>query len=406
MRLKPAFQIKTLRVRIKDRHAKTLIELGNEVNTVWNFSQDISLKCLAREHRFMTAFDIAAYTKGAGKEGMKLHSQSIQAVTEEYCARRKQFSRAKLRWRVSTGSRRSLVWIPFKPVAIRYQSGQLFYGKVALGLWDSYGLSQYELGAGSFSEDSKGRWYANITVKIPELVGPRLPKREAVGIDLGLREFAAFSDAALDTVQANRFYRDLEPALAIAQMAGKKDRVKAIHAKIANRRKDALHKLSTRLIKDYGVIVVGDVDSSKLVKTKMAKSVLDAGWSTFKTQLMYKSLGAASVFKEVNESYSTQDCSACGAREGPKGLSALGVKSWTCPKCGVQHDRNRNAAQNILVKGLLELENEKPVAVEVQTLGFAKAYETVMNEDSGDCIPMAGPGIWPLAVGIMVSSGP
>jgi hypothetical protein len=78
-------------------------------------------------------------------------------------------------------------------------------------------------------------------------------------------------------VQSNRLFRDLEPALAVAQRAGKKKRAKAIHAKISNRRKNALHKLSTGLVKNYGVIVVGNVSSSKLVKTKMAKSVLDAG---------------------------------------------------------------------------------------------------------------------------------
>ena len=393
--------IKTLRVRIKDRHAKLLIELGNEVNTVWNFSQDLSLKVLEREQRFMSAFDIAAYTKGAGKEGLRLHSQTIQAVTEEYCTRRKQFKKPKLRWRVSRGPKRSLGWIPFKASAISFKAGQLFYGKMPFGLWDSYGLKDYELGAGSFSEDARGRWYANITVKIPELCGPPKPTpTQSVGVDLGLREFAAFSDPALETVQANRFFRDLEPALAAAQRAGKKKRAKAIHAKISNRRKDALHKLSTGLVKNYGVIVVGNVSSSKLVKTKMAKSVLDAGWSTFKTQLLYKSHWAAVAFKEVNESFSTQDCSACGTRAGPKGQSELHVATWTCPCCGVVHDRNRNAAQNILVRGLLEIEKENSAS------GEARAYEADVNKDSGETLPMAGPGIRPLVAGITVSSGP
>jgi hypothetical protein len=213
--------IKTLRVRIKDRHAKLLIELGSEVNTVWNFSQDLSLKVLEREQRFMSAFDIAAYTKCAGKEGLRLHSQTIQAVSEEYGTRRKQFKKLKLRWRVSLGPKRSLGWIPVKASAIRFKGGQLHYGKLALGLWDSYGLKDYELGPGSVSEDARGRWYANITVKIPELCGaPKPTPAQSVAIDLGLREFAAFSDPALETVQSNRFFRDLEAALAVAQRAG------------------------------------------------------------------------------------------------------------------------------------------------------------------------------------------
>jgi putative transposase len=369
--------IKTLRVRIKDRHAKVMLGLAGEVNQVWNFSQDLTLKCLEREHRFMSAFDIAAYTKGAGKEGMQLHSQTIQAVTEEYCTRRKQFKRAKLRWRVSRGARRSLGWIPFKASAIRYRNGQLHYGKIALGLWDSYGLKDYELGPGSFSEDARGRWYANITVKIPELCGPVQTKaKQALGIDLGLRELAGFSDAELEPIQAKSFYRDLEPNLAVAQRAGKKKRTRDIHAKIANRRKDFLHKLSTRLVKTYGVIVVGDVSSSKLVKTKMAKSVLDSGWSTFKTQLSYKSHRAATVFKEVKESFSTQDCSVCGTRTGPKGQKDLGIKRWTCPCCGIEHDRNRNAAVNIVLKGLLEIDKE------ISTTGEGKTCEAVVNKDA------------------------
>ena len=330
-----------------------LLGLASEVNFVWNYSKELSLKVLEREHRFMSAFDMAEFTRGADKEGLQLHSQTVQAVSEEYCKRRKQFKKAKLRWRVSKGSRRSLGWIPFKAVAIHYKQGQLHYGKLALGLWDSYGLADFNLGAGSFSEDSRGRWYANITVSTPELCGPRPQKKDCIGIDLGLRELAAFSDPDLKSIQAQHFYRDLEPALATAQRAGKKARTRAIHAKIANRRKDFLHKLSTKLVKQYETIVVGNVSSSKLVKTKMAKSVLDSGWAMFRAQLMYKSLEAASVFKEVNESFSTQDCSACGARTGPKGLAGLEVSKWTCPVCSTHHDRNQNAAQNILVRGLL-----------------------------------------------------
>ena len=394
--MRPDPFIKTLRVRIKDRHAKALLAFSVEVNQVWNYSQDLSLKVLEREHRFMSAFDIAAYTKGAGKEGLSLHSQTIQAVSEEYVTRRKQFKKQKLRWRVSRGPKRSLGWIPFKASAIRYQSGQLYYGKLALGLWDSYGLKHYELGVGSFSEDARGRWYANITVKLPELCGPSLPKpADSVGVDLGLRELAAFSDASLESVAAHRFYRDLEPKLAVAQRSGNKKRVRAIHAKIANRRKDALHKLSTGLVKKYGVIVVGNVSSSKLAKTGMAKSVMDAGWSTFKEQLLYKSeilssRGAATVFKEVNESFSTQDCSACGARTGPKGRSQLHVTTWTCPCCAIVHDRNRNAARNILDKGLLEIEKEQSAAVE------ARASEAVASKSEQS----DGRGTTPLVAGI------
>ena len=82
---------KVLRLRIKDKHAAHLLAQSREVNQVWNYSQDLALQVLQREHRFMSAFDMAAYTKGAAQEGLTLHSQTVQAVSEEYCARRRQF---------------------------------------------------------------------------------------------------------------------------------------------------------------------------------------------------------------------------------------------------------------------------------------------------------------------------
>jgi transposase len=94
-----------------------------------------------------------------------------------------------------------------------------------------------------------------------------------------LRTFAAFSDEALPPIEAERCYRDLEPVLARAQRARHRNRTRAIHAKIANRRKDFLHQLSTRLVTGYGALFVGNVNGSALAKTRQAKSVFDAGWS-------------------------------------------------------------------------------------------------------------------------------
>jgi putative transposase len=152
----------------------------------------------------------------------------------------------------------------------------------------------------------------------------------SLGIDLGLRTFAAFTDEALPPIEAERFYRDLEPALARAQRAGHRNRARANHAKIANRRKDFLHNLSTRLVKANGAIVVGNVNASALAKTRLAKSVLDAGWS---------------------EAFSTQDCSVCNSRAGPKDRKDLGIRGWQYTVCGAIRDRNVNAAHNILAAG-------------------------------------------------------
>ena len=106
------------------------------------------------------------------------------------------------------------------------------------------------------------------------------------------------------------------------------------------------------LTQAYGAIFVGIVSSSKLVKTKMAKSTLGAGWSSLKTMLEYKSRQAGVIFEEVNEAYSTQICSSCGeiSDNSPIGRADLKKRSWKC-HCGSVHDRDINGALNILAFG-------------------------------------------------------
>ena len=378
---------KVLRLRIKDKHASLLLAQSREVNRVWNYSQDLALQVLHRTGKFMSAYDMAEYTRGAAKEGLSLHSQTVQAVSEEYCTRRRQFKKAKLRWRVSHGSRRSLGWIPVKATALRYKNGQVHYQGVPLSLWDSYGLKDYTLRSGSFCEDSRGRWYLNVTVDVKK---PEASTgTSSVGIDLGLKDFATLSNG--EKVEAQKIYRGAEAKLAVAQRANNKKRTKAIHAQIANRRKDFLHKLSASLVKENGAIFVGDVNAAGLAKTKMAKSVLDAGWSAFRTMLKYKCDNAAVWFDEVGESYSTQECCACHARTGPKGLADLSVREWSCSACGAQHDRDTNAAKNILARGL--------ALMEISIAAEARAVEAAMNEVVG-ASTITGAGHGPLDVGI------
>jgi IS605 OrfB family transposase len=248
------------------------------------------------------------------------------------------------------GSRRSLGWIPFKGVAIHAAHDQVRFADKWLSLWDSYGLGAYRIRAGNFCEDARGRRYLNacVAVTVTEPSDRSAMNRE-VGIDLGLKDLAATSSG--EKLSAPQFYRGHEARLASAQRAGKKCRVRAIHAKIANRRKDSLHQFSTRLVREHDTIFVGNVNVGALVKTPYAKSVLDAGWSAFRTMLRYKCAFAGVTFAEVNEAFSTQVCSACNARSGPKGIADLGIRAWTCGECGTVHDRDVNAAKNILAAG-------------------------------------------------------
>ncbi|QXR19731.1 transposase [Acinetobacter variabilis] len=341
--------MKTLKLRIKDKHCKVLDQLASEVNFVWNYVNDLSFKHLKRTGDFFSAFDMTQYTKGTSKL-CGLHSQTVQGITEEYVDKRRQHKKAKLKWRVSNkkSARRSLGWIPFKKVAIKYADGYVQYGKQKFKLWDSYGISKYSVRTGSFVEDSRGRWYVCLVVDSPKQDKPTATK--AIGIDLGLKDVATCSDG---TVISNpKFYRNYEQKLGIAQRARNKKRVRALHAKIANCRKDHLHKASTLLVKENALIVVGDLSASKLVKTKMAKSVLDTGFSALKTMLKYKCENAGVLFEEVSEKFTTQICSGCGeiTSSSPKGRTDLRIRVWEC-ECGSINHRDLNSAKNILALG-------------------------------------------------------
>src|SRR5258708_11554533 len=300
-----ATQSKVLRPRLKDTHAKILGALAREVNFVWNYCNELQITMFNRERRFLWGYDLAKSPRGSTKEGLHLHSQTVQAIAQEYATRRRQFRKLRLRWRKSTGSRRSLGWIPFKRTAIHAAHGQVKFAGRWLSLWDSYGLDAYQIRAGNVCEDARGRWYLNACVAVP-VAEPtdRSSATRDVGIDLGLKDLVATS--AGEKLSAPQFYRGLEAKLAIAQRAGKKHRVRAIHAKIANRRKDSLHQWSTRLVRGHDAIYVGNVSACALAKTPHAKSVLDAGWSAFRTMLRYKCDFAGATFAEVDEGFSTQ----------------------------------------------------------------------------------------------------
>jgi putative transposase len=351
---------KTLKVRIKDKHAKILCEWARAVNFTWNYINELSSRSIRERGKFLSAFDIHPYTTGAAKE-LGLHSHTLQCVAKEYVTRRKQFRRARLNWRKSSGSKRSLGWVPVNTGMATWKNGQVYHNGQYFGVWDSFGLGEYKFRSSSFNEDSRGRWYFNVVIEIHELIGPVLPAPVAsIGIDLGLKNCATTSSG--QKIEG-RFYRVLECKLGVAQRARKKSRTKAIHAKIANQRKDMLHKFSTELVRKNAAIFVGDVSSAKMIKTKMAKSTLDASWSTLKTMLEYKCHQAGIVFEEVGERYSTQTCSCCGSNpaSSPKGRAGLRKREWTCSVCGSVHDRDINAAKNILAAGHCRLAGGIPV---------------------------------------------
>ncbi|MGY3204394.1 RNA-guided endonuclease InsQ/TnpB family protein [Streptomyces sp. TE5632] len=207
------------------------------------------------------------------------------------------------------------------------------------------------------TRDGAGRYFLSFVVDTePDI----LPEAETeTGIDLGLSAFAVLSDGT--KISAPRFLRRAEKKLKRLQRElsrktkGSKNRAKARsrvarqHAKVADRRRDFQHQASTQLIRDNQAVYVEDLAVSGLGRTRLAKSVHDAGWSAFTRMLEYKAARHGRTFARVDRAFpSSQVCSACGFRDGPKPLH---VREWACSECGTAHDRDHNAARNVLFEG-------------------------------------------------------
>lgn len=345
--------ITVFRYRVKSLNG-LLNKQSRACSYVWNYANDVQKQALKWGKKWPAGFDLNKLTAGSSKE-LGLHSGTVNAVCEQYAKSRAQHKRPFLRWR----GKKSLGWVPFKGRDIKREGNAFRFHGSTFRVFLSRELPEGKIRDGSFSQDSKGNWYINLPVDMAE--APARTIATAVGIDLGLKSFATLSNG--EVVDAQRLYRNSETDLAVAQRANKKRRVKAIHAKIANRRSDFQHKLSTNLIKRFDYIAVGNVNAAGLAKTSLAKSVLDAGWSGFRNMLRYKAIRHGAKVEEVCERFTTQTCHVCGSIAGPRGQTGLNERTWTCD-CGASHDRDVNAARNILARGL----GHQPLVVGIPVL--------------------------------------
>ncbi|HYX34720.1 MAG TPA: transposase, partial [Oligoflexus sp.] len=217
--------------------------------------------------------------------------------------------------------------------------------------WEHRKIPQgFQIKTGSFSEDSRGRWYVNITCEIPDenWFQEPAPFGSEAGIDPGMKTILTTSDGT--SYSRKNITQRYAQQLAKAQRHRKKRHAKKINARIKNSRQDWNHKKSFELSKQYQTIFFGNASSGKFARTRMAKGVYDAGWHQIKTFLSYKSLRRGGRMLEINERNSTVTCSVCLLKTGPSGLSGLGIREWSCT-CGAVHDRDVNAARNILRLG-------------------------------------------------------
>jgi putative transposase len=320
------------------------------VSFVWNYCNDAQKHALKWGKKWPTGFDLNMLTVGSSKE-LGIHSGTVNATCEQYAKSRNQSRRPYLRYR----SKKSLGWVPLKGRDLKREGTAFRFAGNTFRVFHSRPLPDGKIKDGTnFACDTRGNWFLNIVIEVANV--QVRPVCSGVGIDLGLKDFAKLSTG--EPVPNDQFGRRAAEKLARAQRARKKRLVTKLHAKVANARADFQHKLALDLVRRFDYIAVGNVSAVKLAKTRMAKSVYDAAWSSFRDKLRYKAMAHGVTFEEVNESGSTQSCSACGSKESttrPKGIAGLRIREWTCSCCGSRHDRDTNAALNILRCGRASL---------------------------------------------------
>jgi putative transposase len=257
--------------------------------------------------------------------------------------------------------KRSRASAEFTPSAFRYRDGELFLAKLAEPLdivWSRPLPDGASPSTVTVSRDSAGRWFVSLLCE--DTITPALTTTAAVGIDAGLDHLVTLSTG--EKVTNPQYERADRKRLAKAQRElarkakGSANRAKArvkvarIHARIGDRRRDHLHKLTTRLVRDNQTLVIEDLTVRNMVKNRsLARAISDAAWRDVRTMLEYKADWYGRNLVVIDRWYpSSKVCSACGAIAEKMPLN---VREWTC-RCGTHHDRDVNAARNILAAGL------------------------------------------------------
>ncbi len=289
-------------------------------------------------------------------------SQSLQQVLKDlerafknFFERRTGYPRFKSRRRDS---------LTFRiPQRVRVEGEKLYVPKVG---WVRFRKSRQIEGrtkGATFKRDAAEKWHVTLVVEfeMPDTPLPAPERRErVVGLDAGLKDFVVLSSG--ERVPTPRFYRNSERKLKRAQRRlsrkkkGSNNRHKArkkvarVHRKVADKRRDFLHKLSSKLVRAHEGICIEDLSIRGLVRTKLAKSFSDASLGEFRRMLEYKALWHRRKLVKVGRFYpSTKLCSECGLVNAHLTLSQ---RIWDCCECGTSHDRDLNAATNIRAEGL------------------------------------------------------
>jgi putative transposase len=302
----------------------------------------------------------------------------------------------------SRGGRQSA---EFTRSGFRYRDGRLLLAKMAAPLefvwsWPDVDVTSLDPATVTVSRDPDGRWYVSFAVEVPDPA--QLPATGlVVGVDLGIKDFAVTSDGekipnphklARRQRALARYQRRLARCQrGSANRAKAKAKVARAHRKVRASRADFLHKASTNLVRDYDVIVLEDLAVKNMVRNhSLAKAISDCGWGAFRSMIEYKAAKYGRHVIVIDRWYpSSKTCSAPGCGHLLASLS-LTTRHWTCPSCGTRHDRDINAAKNILAAGLAvgARDGADACGADVRHSGSSRVQSAVKQEPQG-----ASPGI-------------
>jgi len=338
----------------------------------------------------MKATDELAWLNEVSSFPLQQAIRHQQAAYAAFFAQRTRYPRFK--------SRQGRQSAEYTRSAFRWRDGALFLAKMGTPLaftwsWPGTDPATIDPTTVTVSRDPCGRWYVSLAVDIP--ASEPLPAAgRAAGVDLGIKDFAVTSDGQRIANPRHLERRARNLARYQRRMArcqpGSANRAKArakaarAHRKVRAARTDFLHKASTSLVRDYDVIAVEDLAVKNMVRNRrLAKMISDCGWGTFRAMLEYKAARYGRRVIIVDRWYpSSKTCSACGYL-----LASLSLKTrtWQCPSCGTRHDRDVNAAENILAAGLA-VAGDSPghaCGADVRHLGSSRVQSAVKQEPQG-----------------------
>jgi putative transposase len=361
------------RLQVKDKREKTLSGILEKCRLVYNKVLDTRKTAWETEKKSMTLFDCNNLIKTWEFEGV--HSQVLQDVSARVDKAFKGFFRRVKTKGEKAGYPRFKGYgrydsITYPQTGFKVGGNKLKLSKVGSVKIIKHREMEGKIKTCTVKRNGLGQWFVCFSCEVED-VKVVDSNQKAIGIDVGCKDFAVCSNG--ESIEHPHFYKQSESKLKAIQSKYSelkqlpKDNKKKLkvkrqlikqHLKVKNQRKDFLHKVSHKIVKENGIICVEKLNIKKMTSDKwksMNKSILDSGWYNFKQMLTYKAEWAGKRVVEVNPAYTSQVCSKCGAIVKKE----LDEREHNCPHCGLLCNRDLNASLNILRVGMDSLSNRK-----------------------------------------------